>query len=133
MTDTTSDLAGLTLAVIVFSLSWPAARKYFARWTWLQKLKFVVSILLCVAFGLLWIPLVELLTVRNAVGRAPPADAGGVVLIMFGWIFLGVLLLLRYLMDETQPKWVKQFGIVHGVCLTMVAVGFGIMLFVRYG
>ncbi|MGA8815707.1 MAG: hypothetical protein WB624_00320 [Xanthobacteraceae bacterium] len=129
----TSNLAGLALAAIVFSLSWPAARKYFKQWSWLQRLKFVGAILVYVALGLLWIPLVELLTVRNAAGQAPPAAAGGAVLVAFGWIFLGVLLLLRYLMDEPQPKWVSRFSIPYVVAVTMVAMGIGIMLAVRYG
>ena len=72
----TSNLAGLALAAIVFSLSWPAARKYFKQWSWLQRLKFVGAILVYVALGLLWIPLAKLLTVRNAAGQAPPAAAG---------------------------------------------------------
>lgn len=130
---TASNLAGLTLAGTIIALSWPAARKYFMRWTWLQRLKFVVAILLYVVFGLLWIPLVELLTLRNAAGRAPPGAAVGAMLVMLGWIGLGVLLLLRYLMDEPQPRWVKQFSVAHGVCVSMVAGGVGIMLFVRYG
>jgi hypothetical protein len=132
-TQTGSDLAGLALAMMVISLSWPAARKYFIRWTWLQRAKYVVSILLCAAFGLLWIPLVDLLTVRNAAGEPPTGDIGGTVLVMLGWTTLGVLLLLRYLMDEPQPKWVKHFGAAYVVPLLMVAAGFGIMLAVRYG
>jgi hypothetical protein len=52
---------------------------------------------------------------------------------MLGWIFLGVLFLMRYLIDEPQPKWIKQLGVAHGVCLVMVAAGVGIILAARYG
>jgi hypothetical protein len=131
--NTAGDLAGLALAALVLSMYWPAARQYFKRWTWLQKLKYVASILLCAAVGLLWIPVVDLLTVRNAAGRPPPGDDGGVLLIAFGWMALAVLLLLRYGMDKPQPKWVSRFSVAHGVSLLMLAAGLGIMLAVRYG
>jgi hypothetical protein len=130
---TASDLAGLALAGTVIALSWPAARKYFSRWTRLQKLKFFVSIPVYVAFGLCPIPLLNWLTPRNAAGQAPASAAAGAMLASLGWIFLGLLLLLRYLMDEPQPKWVKQFGIAHIVALLAVAAGLGVLLAARYG
>lgn len=130
---TASNLAGLALAGTIVALSWPAARKYFMRWTWPQRLKFVIAIVLYVAFGLLPIPFLLLSAPRNAAGQAPAAAAGGAVLVMLGWVFLAVLLLLRYLMDEPQPKWVRHFSAAHAVSMAMVAGGVGIILFVRYG
>ncbi len=130
---TTSSLAGLALAATVFALSYPAFRNYWSRWTRRQKLKFAGSILLCVVFGLLWIPLVELLTPRNAAGQPPPGDAVGMVLVALGWIWLGVLLLLRYLMDEPQPKWIRQFGAAYLVPVLMVAAGISILVVIGYG
>jgi hypothetical protein len=126
------NLAGLALAGTVIASSWPAARKYFKRWTWLQRLKFVGAILLYVAFGLIPIPILELLIPRSASGQAPTGAAAGAMLATLGWIFLGVLLLLRYLMDEPQPTWVRQFGIPYIVALLMVAAGVGIVLAAGY-
>jgi hypothetical protein len=128
-----ADLAGLALAGTVIAVSWPAARKYFARWTGLQRLKFVGSILLYVAFGISPIVPLNLLVPRDAAGQALPGTAAAAMLATLGWISLGLLLLLRYLMDEPQPKWIKHFGIAHGLCLVIVAVGVGIILAVRYG
>ena len=36
-------------------------------------------------------------------------------------------------MDEPQPKWVRRFSIPYVMAVTMVAMGIGIMLAVRYG
>lgn len=130
---TATNLAGLAMAGTIIALSWPAARKYFIKWTWLQRVKFVVAILLYVIFGLSPLPLLFELAPRDAAGQAPASAAGGAMLALLGWIFLGVLLLLRYLMDEPQPNWIKRFSIAHAVCLAVVAAGVGILLTVRYG
>ena len=130
---TATNLAGLAMAGTIIALSWPAARKYFIRWTWLQRVKFVAAIPLYVVFGLLPLPLLFLLAPRDAAGQAPPSAGVGAMLAMLGWIFLGVLFLLRYLMDEPQPNWIKRFSAAHAVCLAVVAAGVGILLMVRYG
>lgn len=48
-----------------------------------------------------------------------------------GWIFLGILIFLRYLMDEPEPKWVKQFSTPYIVAVLMVVAGVGIVLAAR--
>ncbi len=45
----------------------------------------------------------------------------------------GVLLLLRYLMDEPQPKWIRQFGAAYLVPVLMVAAGISILVVIGYG
>lgn len=132
-TQTATNLAGLAMAGTMIALSWATARKYFIQWTWRQRIKFVVAILLYVAFGLSPIPLLLLLAPRDAAGQAPASAGLGAMLALLGWIFLGVLLLLRYLMDEPQPNWIKRFSVAHAVCLAVVAAGVGILLMVRYG
>ena len=128
------DFAGLALTFTVLSLSWPAARRYIKQWSWRQTLEFVLAILLCVAFGLISIPVLDLLIPRNAAGQASPMAAGGAMLATLGWIFLGVLLLLRYLpadMMAQKPAWMQRFGIAHAICLLMVAAGIGLILATR--
>ena len=128
------DFAGLALAFTVISLSWPAARRYLKQWSCWQTLKFVLAILLCVVFGLISIPVLDLLIPRNAAGQASPMAASGAMLATLGWIFLGVLLLLRCLpadMMAQKPAWMQRFGIPHVICLLMVAAGIGLILATR--
>jgi predicted membrane channel-forming protein YqfA (hemolysin III family) len=129
-----SNLTGLALAFTLFSLSWPAARTYLKQWSWRQTLEFVLAILLCLAFGLISIPLLDLLIPRNAAGQASSMAAGGAMLATMGWIFLGVLLLLRCLPPEMmaqKPQWMQRFGISHAICVLMIAAGVGLILAAR--
>ena len=139
--NTGSDLVGLSLAAIVFSLSWPAARIYFKQWTRVQTLEFFAAVVLCIVVALLWIPLAELLTVRNAAGQASSSAAGSAALVMLGWTAFAVLWLTRFCVRilpaptgrPKLPNWLTHFGVADGVFLLMAATGVGIMLVLRYG
>lgn len=133
-------LSGLALAFVSVSFAWPQARAYLKHWTHVQALKFVLAILLCVAFAMLWIPLADQLMPRNAAGEASPAAAAGAVLGIMGWIILGVLLLTRYCLRylptppnaPKPPKWLTNFGVADLVRIVTVTAGLGLILVTRY-
>jgi hypothetical protein len=135
-----SNLAGLAVAIAALSLAWPQARKIFRSWTPLHWLKFVLSMLLCAAFALLPIPVINLLVSRNAAGQVPSSAVAGASLATFAWVVLVVIFLVRCLwrfdpnsFSSKPPKWLTHFGIADTVCLFLVALGIVMVLATRYG
>jgi hypothetical protein len=57
------------------------------------------------------------------VGRGPNA-IGGVLAAFLGWIFLGVLFLIRFVPRLREPpRWLMHVGIADAICLLVIAAG----------